>query len=71
MEDLSQIYEDAPKFKTVPAISKKKYMAMKTKEKSVEARYIPIRAPYKKKDNATKSLNIYKSEKQARKDPNY
>lgn len=44
---------------------------MKSKEKRIEARYIPVRAPYKKKARGTEGLQFYRSEKKARKDPNY
>ena len=72
MEDLSQIHEDVPKYKMIPNISRKKYEALKRKEKSIEQRYIPVRAPYKKKAiKEEEPLRLYRSEKKARKDPNY
>ena len=45
---------------------------MKQKEKQIEDRYKPIRAPYRKKSNANKdNIKVYTSERKARKDPNY
>lgn len=72
VEDLSQIHEDVPKYKKIPNISKKKFEAMKRREKSIEERYTPVRAPYKKKAaKEEEPLKLYRSEKKARKDPNY
>jgi hypothetical protein len=45
---------------------------MKGKEKKIEERYKPVRAPYKRPDKSmNESLKVYSSEKKARKDPNY
>lgn len=45
---------------------------MKKREKKIEARYRPVRAPYKKKvDHSKDIIKSYTSEKKARKDPNY
>lgn len=71
IEDLNQIHEDVQKFKLVPNISQKKYKALKQKEKDIEERYRTVRAPYKKKSEDKKGLKFYRSEKKARKDPNY
>lgn len=45
--------------------------ALKTKEKKIEERYRTVRAPYKKKTDKEDGLKFYRSEKKARKDPNY
>ena len=48
------------------------YKAKKGREKQLEERYRPVRAPYKKKDkSAEENLKVFRSEKKARKDPNY
>ena len=45
---------------------------MKRKEKKIEARYKPVRAPSKKKvDPAANILKGYTNERKARKDPQY
>lgn len=59
-------------YKKVPDITQKEFDVLKRKEKKIESRYKPIRAPYKKKsDHADDILKGYTSEKKARKDPNY
>ena len=60
------------KYKSVPSISKKKYETLKRKEKLIEERYTPVRAPYKKKlAKVNEDIKMFKSEKKARKDTNY
>ena len=45
---------------------------MKRKEKKIEARYKPVRAPNKKKvDPSANILKGYRDERTARKDPQY
>jgi hypothetical protein len=69
---LSQIHEDVQKFKKIPAIPANKFKALKRREKDIEERYRTVRAPYKKKsDDGKKGLQFYRSEKSARRDPNY
>lgn len=48
-----------------------KYKALKRREKDIEERYRTVRAPYRKKVDDNKGLQFYRSEKKARKDPNY
>ncbi len=55
----------------MPDISRRQYEVMKRKEKRIEDRYNPVRAPYKKKARGSEGLKFYRSEKKARKDPNY
>ena len=44
----------------------------KRREKVLEARYKPVRAPYKKKKNDfDEKLKVFTSEKKARKSPHY
>lgn len=49
VEDLAKVHEDAPRYKSVPTISKRQYEVMQRKEKKMEDRYKPVRAPYKNK----------------------
>lgn len=73
VDNISQLYEQLPKYKTVAGTLKKHYMGMKTLEKRIEERYQTVRAPYnKKKKMAEKAgLKLYRSQKRARRDPNY
>jgi len=68
---LSQIHEDVQRYKKIPVISMNKYKALKRREKDIEERYRTVRAPYRKKVEDNKGLQFYRSEKKARKDPNY
>lgn len=69
---MNKIHEDVPKFKQVPDITKRQYEVMVRKEKRIEDRYRPVRAPFKKsKKLVNENLKVYTSEKKARKDPNY
>ncbi len=73
VEDISQLYEQIPKYKTVAATLKTKLQAMKTLEKNREERYRTVRAPYNKKKKTAQEtgLKLYRSQKKARKDPNF
>ncbi len=46
---------------------------MKTKEKKIQERYNTVRAPYRKKkrDAEKAGLKLYRSQKKARRDPNF
>ena len=72
VEDITKIHEDVQQYKTVPAATMRKDNARKGREKQLEKRYKTVRAPYKKKDKGlSDKLQVFKSEKKARKDPNY
>lgn len=71
VEDLTKIHEDAPQYKTVPTITKRQFEILQRKEKKIEERYRPVRAPYKKNKVKQETVKVYKSERKARKDPNY
>ena len=41
---------------------------MKRKERRIEDRYKPVRAPNRKKEKGSKNLKVYTNEKKARRD---
>ena len=58
---MNRIHEDVPEFKRVPNITKKQYEVMVRKEKRIEERYTPVRAPYRKKRYVNENLKVYTS----------
>lgn len=70
IEDLTQIHQDLPKYKDIPTISEHQYDVLKRKEERIEERYRTVRAPYKDKKNK-KKIEVFYSEKKARRHPNY
>ena len=52
-------------------MTKTHYETLLRKERKIEERYKPVRAPYKKKSRDEDGLKVYTSERKARKDPNY
>lgn len=71
IEDLTRTHEDAIRYKSVPTITQNAYETMQRKQKKIEDRYKPVRAPFKKNKYTTDAIKVYTSEKKARKDPNY
>jgi hypothetical protein len=62
IENLSKVHEDVPKVKTVPNITQDQYDVMKRKEKRIEDRYRPVRAPFRKnKPFENDNLKLYTS----------
>lgn len=71
LENNQKLHEEFKQVKMVPDISRKKYEVLKRKEKRIEGRYKRLHAPYKIKNDQNPGMELFLSEKKARKHPDY